>query len=875
VEREEAAAMRPADPARAPSLVPVCLFLLIARGEGLAQIGQFPSPIGDTLRVTMLPDTVLTADTTVAVLDTLAVPESSSGVDSVITYSAGDSIVYSIADRKMHLFGEGSMRYKALGLTAERVSIDWTTATLSAEGVPDSTDTTGTGYRGLPDMVDRGETYRGNKVTYNFRTKKGKIHLGETEIADGFYYGEEIKKVGADELFVGHGRYTTCDLPHPHYYFGSPEMKIVVQQEVVARPIYLYVSDVPVAVLPFGVFPNKAGRRSGFLVPTYGENQRGRYLRGLGYYWAMSDYTDINLLADGYTNGSWVLHSNFRYALRYEFTGSLNGSYGNTFVGEPGDPGYLSEEVFNIRLGHHQDIDPTSRVDVDFTFTSGTFYQNTSLDYNELLRQQIISNATYQKSWEGTPHSMTVNVNRTQDLQSGAISQILPGISFSRSQTYPFRFGKETGAPEAWYENIGFQYSGQFRNVMDKILEPTADGATWKNRQGMLHSVPVNASSKVGYFTVNPFFNYTEKWSPRSIRKEFNAADSSVIVSEKTGFQTVRYFDTGVSLSTKLFGIVQPGMLGIKGIRHQFTPSVSYTYSPDWSEAKYGSWGSYRDASGNVIPYSFFEEEIFGGAPMGERQSIGLRFGNVFEMKTEADDTAAEDNKFQLLNLDVSTAYNFARDSLRFDEIGLGYRTAIGEALNIAGNSRFNLYQFDNAAGRRVDKFLLDTQGRLAQLTSFSISISTKLKGEKKATKAGPAQATEDSLAVEPGSSYIGIYDSGKPDLSIPWQLDLTWNFSQNQSNPNIITKSSSVNASLSFNLTDYWKIRASGSYDLENKQLSAPQITVYRDLHCWEMNFSWVPTGIAQHYQVEIRLKSPLLRDVKVTKQQSSSGVF
>jgi lipopolysaccharide assembly outer membrane protein LptD (OstA) len=815
-------------------------------------------------------DTSASRDTTSATPDSVVAPLSPSGVDSVIQYSASDSIVYSLRSRTMHLHGESKITYKELGLTAEKVDIDWRTTSLRAYGVPDSSDTTG--YRGLPKMVDRGEEYNGSTVSYNFKTRKGRIVLGATEIDDGFYYGEKIKKVDEDVLFVGDGKYTTCELEDPHYYFGSPEMKVKVKDEVVARPVYLYIDEVPVAALPFGVFPSKGGRASGFLPPIYGQNNQGRYLRGLGYYWAMSDYTDINLKADGYTNGSWVLHSVFNYALRYEFTGSLSGSYGNTFTGEPGDPVYTQEDVFNVHLGHHQDFDPTSRLDVDFTFTSGTYYQNTSVDYDELLRQQIISNATYQKSWEGTPHSMTLNINRTQDLTTGSTSQILPGLVFSRTQTYPFRFGNNTGTAQTWYESIGFSYTGQFRNEYSKTV--AAGLETREDSRGIQHTLPINLSSKVGYFNLTPFFNFTEKWYDRSIAKAFSPTDSTVISTEDRGFHAVRYFDTGVSLATKLYGIVQPGFWGITGIRHQFLPSVSYTYSPDWADPKYGYWSSYTDEFGNMVAYSLYEKEVYSGAPQGERQAIGVRFGNVFEMKTASDDTSGEDNKFQLLNLDLATSYNFARDSLKFDEISMGYRTAVGEVLNIGGSSRFNLYKFDNTAGRRVDKFLISEEGRLAQLTSFSISIGTKLSGDKISTDSGPKKEP-DSLAQGTESGYIGVYHEPKPDFSIPWQLDLTWNFSQNQSNPNFVTKSSNISAALSFNLTKNWKVRASTSYDLLNKEVAAPLITVYRDLHCWEMNFSWAPVGSNQYYQFEIRLKSPLLQDVKVTKQQSSSGVF
>jgi len=876
VEGKEKAGMKKGDQALFLAFAILCLLFATARLQSQdhgvrvfssADTSRVILPLSDTLRAVL--------DTSKTASDTAAAITSPSGIDSVVTYSATDSVVYSLKDKTMYLFGSGSIDYRTLGLKAEKIDINWNTSTLTAEGVPDSTDTTGTGYRGYPDLTDAGEGYKGSKVSYNFRTKRGKVNLGETMIEDGFCYGQTIKKVDTDVLYVGDGSYTTCDLKEPHYYFGSPEMKVVVKDEIVARPVYLYLSDVPVFALPFGVFPNKSGRRSGVIAPAYGQGSRGRYLKHLGYYWAMSEYTDWNLTTDGYTNGSWVLYSNFHYALRYAFTGSLTGSFGRTFSGERGDPTFGSDEIFNIRLGHHQDLDPTARIDVDFTFTSGTYYTNTSFDFTDLLRQQIISNATFQKSWEGTPHSMTVNLNRNQDLQTGAVSQTLPSISFSRSQTFPFRFGTSSGAPKTWYEHIGFSYSGQFRNEINKTVSSLTGEETKEDRRGIQHSIPINASSKLGYFNLTPFFNYAEKWYDRSIRKEFNPADSTVTTTELKEFNAVRYFDTGISLSTKLYGIVQPGMLGIKGIRHQLTPSLSYTYAPDFSKPQYGYYGTYNDATGNEITYSFYEKEIFGGAPAGERQAISMRVGNVFEMKTASTDTTGEDAKVQLLNLDVSTSYNFARDSLKFDEISLGYRTAIGDLLNIGGSSRFNLYKFDTAAGRRINKFLLDEEGRLAQLTSFSLSVSTKLKGEKSTPKAGSEKSEADSADQQPKSGYIGLYDEDKPDFSIPWQLDLTWNFSQNQSNPSIITRSSNLAGGLSFNLTEFWKVRATASYDLLNKEFAAPQISIHRDLHCWEMNFTWVPSGQAEHFQLEIRLKSPLLQDVKVTKQASRSGIY
>ncbi|MEK7671952.1 MAG: putative LPS assembly protein LptD, partial [Bacteroidota bacterium] len=292
----------------------------------------------------------------------------------------------------------------------------------------------------------------------------------------------------------------------------------------------------------------------------------------------------------------------------------------------------------------------------------------------------------------------------------------------------------------------------------------------------------------------------------------------------------------------------------------------------------YGYFGTYVDQFGQVLKYGLFDREVFGGAPAEERQALGLRIGNVIEMKTASNDTSGQDNKFQLLNFDISTGYNFARDSLKFDEISLGYRTNIGTLLNISGSSSFNLYKFEPDArdplnGRRVNKFLINETGQLAQLTSFSLSLSTSLSGEKKKSSSGPVRSAADSLRQQSGTRQL--YDDPSPDFSIPWKLDLSYNFSQFQPDPRNKQRQSNIAASLSFSLTENWKISASTNYDIVNNVFAAPQVSVYRDLHCWEMSFNWVPTGPYRNYRLEIRLKAPQLQDIKVTKQQSSRDIF
>jgi lipopolysaccharide assembly outer membrane protein LptD (OstA) len=835
----------------------------------------------DTVKDTRL----ISADTIRAAGDTLKVVETTSGVDSVVVYSAADSIVYSLYNRTMYLYGKGDIKYRELGLKAENIDINWDTSILTARGVADTSDTTHSHFIGQPVLIDGSDTYNGSTVTYDFKTKKGKIDLGKTEIEKGLYYGDAIKKVATDVLFVASGRFTTCDLDHPHYYFGSPEMKVIIRDKVIARPVYLYIADVPVFALPFGIFPSERGRRSGIIMPAYGESARGRYLTHLGYYWAMNDYMDWSIRTDLYSKGSYTLSADFRYALRYSFSGDVSGSFGRVITGEPGDPGYGDDRVFNIHLGHNQEFDPTTRLVVDFTFISASFFQQTSYNLNDLLRQNIVSNATLTKYWEGTPNSMTINLRRDQNLQPVAngieVSEVLPSIGFSRTLSYPFRSTKrgQSAAPQEWYEFIGYSYNGQFLN--SRTTTKLDVGSSVNDRLGVQHTIAINASPKAGHFTISPFFNYGEKWYNKSIERYLAAGDSVPTTLDVEGFKAVRYFDMGLSASTKLYGIFQPGILGITAIRHQVMPSVSYTYQPDFSKSHFGYYGTYVDRYGQVQTYSFFEREVFGGGPQGERQALSLSVGNVLEMKTASHDSTVKENKFQLLNLNLGLSYNFAADSLRFSELGMDFRTNIGQILSIGGSSRFNLYRFEldpnnPQIGRRVEKFLIKENGKLAELTSFSISIGTRLSGERKKTSVGPTKVVEDTLkGVRPRTGVYGLYNQEEPDFSIPWNLDLMWNFSQNQADPRYKFRSSNIIAGLGFNLTEFWKINASASYDMLNQQLSAPQISVYRDLHCWEMNFNWVPLGQYRNFRLEIRLKAPQLQDVKLTKQASASGVY
>lgn len=794
--------------------------------------------------------------------------------------------------RYMNMYGKGDLKYRTMGLQAERIDVNWDTANLNAHGVKDTSDKSPKKFTGLPVLTDAGEKYDGFNIGYNFRSKKGKISLANTELEQGYYHGEEIKKVETDVLYVAEGRYTTCDLEHPHFYFFSPKMKVVVRDKVIAEPIYLYIADIPVFWLPFGVFPNKAGRRSGIIAPSYGQDaRRGHYLSHFGYYWALSDYYDLTTTFDWFARGGWLNRSLFRYALRYNFSGAVNASITRTHDGEPGDPNRTEQRDYNISIFHNQQIDPSTRLDVNFTFTTGTYYRNFSANLNEILRQNIVSTATLSKSWEGTNRNLTMSVYRDQNLQTGAVDERLPSISFSQGQIFPFRResksrGLTSGTTDlGWYEMIGMTYSAQGQSNRSKQVQtiksrvnPAQDSTTIEKRQerlGVNHQIGVNVAPKLGYFTMSPFFSYNEKWYTKRIERD------STGTREINGFQAVRTYSTGVTASTRFYGIFQPQVFGVTGIRHTVMPTLSFSYQPDFSDPRFGYYGTYRDTSGRTVKYNLYEREIFGGAPTGRQQSLNLNVGNLFEMKYQPADTGRKEEKVQLLNAGASISYNFVADSLRLSPLNISYRTDIGRYLNVSAGTTYDFYLFDERVGTRVNRFNLTEKKYLADLTNISFSLSTSLSGEKKSTTTPQAVQEEQartSAYIGPQAqqqSYSGLFGEESADFSIPWNLALTYNFSQSQSDPRQKFRTSSVNANLSFNLTENWRFSASGSYDFIQKKFAAPSVNVYRDLHCWEMSFSWFPLGFYSGYRFELRVKAPQLQDLKLTKQASARGTY
>ena len=787
-------------------------------------------------------------------------------IDTVINASSSDSLVFVINEKEMYLYGKSEIQYRQTDLTAANIKVDFETGGVEAEGVP--TDTAGK-FSGTPVLKDKGESYEGFRMRFNFKSQRGFIASAQTENEGAYYTGSKIKKVDKDIYFIKDGIYTTCDKKDPDYYFYSPKMKVIQKQEVMAEWIWLYVGDVPFPVpLPFAVFPLQSGRRSGIIPPVFGDDaQYGKYFARFGYFWAISDYMDVNLTGDYYTRGSYRANSRFRYARRYNFSGSLQGDYARLITGLPSDADRTESIDWNLKWIHNQQFTPTMSFNANIEFASKNYLSRNVTDFNQLLRNQITSNATFSKTWEESGNSLSASYSRNQDLQSGNIQEILPALTFSRSQSYPFR-GKGIGE-QKWYELFGYNYTGQFENERNKT------GGNLNIRGGFNHQISAGLSPKIGYISIAPSVNYQERWYNKRIVYETGISpvtgNDTTFINDEHQINFVRTFGLGVTASTKFYGIFPVNSFGINAIRHTVNPSISYNYNPDFSKPFWGYYDTYTDPSNNVIHYDKFQREVFGGVPSSESQRITFALGNIFEMKTFPDpsDTTSKEKKIQLLNLSASMSYNFAADSMKLSDLGLQYRTQIGDWFNFSGSSNFTPYDYQGT-NPRINKFLINEGKGLLRLTNFSFSISTTLSGERlKSSEGNVAAGSEGEYGLQNGDNvYKGIYSEQEPDFNIPWDLSLTYSYSLSKPVPSLKNEFSNLNGSINFNLTPKWKFSFTGSYDFQRHEFAAPQIRISRDLHCWLMNFTWNPIGLYRGYRFEIRVKAPQLQDLKVTKQ-------
>jgi len=805
-------------------------------------------------------------------------------IDAVVYSAASDSMIMNVKSKKMQIFGKGNIKYKTTDLKGGKIFVDYNSNELEAYGVPDST---GKKLKDTPVLVDGQQSYDGEKMRYNFKTQQGYITAARQKLKDTRYEGDKVKKVDKETYFIENAMFTTCSEKEPHTYFTASEMKVMTNDKFIARWVFMYIAGIPLPIpLPMAVIPNQTGRRSGIIMPGFGEdNARGLYLSHLGYFLALSDYYDLALTSDLYSRGGYGLKARIRYNKRYEFSGEFNAGFSAI------QTDLQNSREWNLSLSHNQKLDPTSNLSAQLQFQSSTDYNKyNTYNYNDLLRQQIISSAQYSKTFEDLNASLSISYNRNQNLAEGTYTENLPSIGFSKSQFYPFkRNSKEGVIDQMWYELIGVNYTATFDNQRTKTKVEGRDSLY--SHLGLKHNITINASPKIGYFTVTPSLNYTELWYNKRMEEEEIAYDEAGVTkyktvrTEKGEFNFVRTFNLSLSASTKLYGILPAGgFLGIDAFRHTIIPTVSYNFTPDFSRNSWGYYGSYKNHLGQEIKYNKFQNEIYGGPTTGETQSITYGIGNIFELKTLKDptDTTSQSQKVQLLNFSIGSGYNFAREEFKMQELSAQFRTQIGNALEFQGTSNYTFYDSDDN-GVLVNRYLASAGKGLFRITNFNLSISTNLSPEtfkaapENKQQGPPVNEGDMTRNVNKGEDLITPIKENSSDYSIPWNLALS--FTYNSSSPSSIlpsVKSTTINANFSVNLTKKMKITLFGNFDFESRRFSAPQINISRELHCWEMNLRWNPLGNYRGFYFIIRMKAPEFQDIKYEKSEGMySGRF
>lgn len=852
---------------------------------------------GDSISTPVTDSVLLVADT-IDGNDTMDM-EQGGEIEDVINYTAEDSMVYDMEAKKMYLYNKADVAYQKIKLQARTVAFDYNSFTLFARG---GTDSTGY-YTDKPVFSENGKEYKADSMAYNFKTKKGKIYKVTTQEGEAFIHSEMVKKNEYDEWFGKSSQYTTCDLDHPHFYFKAKKVKIVPNKVMVAGPVNLWVADVPTPLaLPFAMFPVKQGRKSGLVIPEYGQDAVfGFFLRNGGFYWAANDYLSLKFTGMVATNGTFGTGVSAQYALRYKFTGNLGFSYMRNRPSDPDLPGARATNVYSFSWSHTQDTRsiPNSTFGASVQMQSAEYYNASRTLDQTRLNTSFNSGVNFSHNFARSPFSLSVNLRHTQNLLNRTIGFTLPVVRLSMSRVAPFKSKVQTGKPK-WYESIGFTYAFEFQNVLNTYDSTLFQTSTLnKFRFGINQSFNVDAPITVfKYLNINPAFSYQERTYFKGIGKTWNPDTiytigpdgymdtiyGRVVTDTSWKFNSARNFNASLSLSTKMIGIFKFKSKYLKAIKHVFTPTVSFNYRPDFSTRQ---WGYYRtvqsDRFGTPLRYSVFEPDAVYGVPGGGMEgSILFGLANNFEMKVfDKKDTVKQEKKVGLLDqVNFTGGYNFAADSLRLLPFNLTVVSSrIFNLINLNFNAVFDPYTTDSF-NRKINTFQYEVNKRLLRFSSANISASTSLHSKPRAQGGGGVQASAPP-------SYVGDYVSYNPnqvyDFDIPWNVNLSYRFNLTRGttfNPDTLITVQSISASADFNLTKHWKVAVSTGFDITRKQVTLTNVSVVRDLHCWELSFNWTPPlpyagANFQQFTILLQPKSGTLRDLKIQRKNQLGQQF
>lgn len=796
----------------------------------------------------------------------------------LVKYQAQDSVITKAIDKTVLLYGKAKIKYLTTELTADFIKLSFKDETAEAKGVQDSTGK----FIGNPVFKDGDQKFDCKELKFNYRTSKAIVKDIITEDNGGFIQGERTKKLDSNIYCVKDGWYTTCDHhDHPHYYIKMNKAKMIKDDKIVSGSANLVIEGVPTPLwIPFGFFPISKKGSSGLILPTYGEEKmRGFNLKRGGFYFFMNDYIDLTILGDIYTNGSWGLNLSSAYKAKYKYSGNFSLSTSTNFAGEEGLADYQESKDYALRWTHTQDPKAhpyrTFSASVDISTSKNNYYNYKNL--NDISNQRKQSSISYSRRWPDSPFSLSMAFNHSQNSKDSTVSISFPNLNFRMTQIYPFR-NKEKVGEMSWYDKIGLSYTADFKNSTPSRLKESKLFKTsfdkWK--KGFQHRIPVSASFKLlKDMSLSPSLNYTGVMNFNSIRKvvdgySTNATGvSSPIVRIDTlnGISYAHNYSASISLaySPKIFGMyVFDKTSKVEAIRHVMTPNISFSYVPKIGvpKSKYQRTYHYLTNNNEIAYQEYYKYEnvsMFSvpNTPEKESGSIGLSLDNNVEMKlrTVNDSTEkVESKKIKLLeSFRLSTRYDMFRDSMKFDQIQLSARTSLFNrkmGLNFTGN--IDPYAL-NATGQRINKF----HGGLGRLTRASISTNMSFSSDK-----GDKNKNEKE-------EYVGNY-ANYVDFDVPWTVNIDYSFTYQKLGIAESTNTQIFRVNGDFSLTPKWKIGFNTGYDVERKEVTATSFNIYRDLHCWEMTFNCVPFGTHQSFNFEVRIKSSLLQDLKLTKRDS-----
>lgn len=779
------------------------------------------------------------------------------GLDAKVEYHSRDSMNFDIETKKVYLFGDAEVIYGNIQLKADLIIIDWNKNLVRAEGMKDSAGIN----KGKPVFSQDGQSFDSDLIEYNFKTKKGRIRGIYTKQGDGFILGEQVIKNSSDAFFIRNGKYTTCNNPeNPHFYIRAGKIKVLPNDKIVTGPANLFIEDIPTPLaVPFGLFPNTSKRKSGIVFPAYGESPAlGFFLKDGGYYFGINDYMDATFLGSIYSNGSWGLSAGSDYNLRYHFQGRFSLGYSKILQGDPQLKNSRTNRDFFIRWQHTQDAksNPYSRFSANVQAGTSNYNFLNSQNPSAIITNTFQSAISYTKTFPNSPWSMILGMGHSQNTANRIISLSLPDIQLNRNRAFPFRGKSQSGAPR-WYEKIGYTYTFQGRNSIS-IPDSVYGRPGWERKfqNGIQHIIPINTSFQMfRYITVTPGVNLSWRWYFNSIRKSFSPSQA-IITDTISGFHSLFDYNANLNMGTRIFSFLS---VGKNIIRHVMVPQIGFRYQPDFSTLKYINQGG----PGTMVSYSPYEQAIFGFPSAGRQGLISFSLNNNLEAKifSGGRDTA-QGRKVVLFDaINLNTSYNTVADSLRWQPIAFSARTKIFKKIDLVYNGFYDLYTTDKISGRRINTFQVNNNGKLLRMINTGIALSMNLASaepqKKSSNKVPKDQINEINRNPE---DYV--------DFDVPWSVSANYNFSINKSG----TGNNSyqvLNLNGRINVTSKWRLELNSGYDIREKNFSFSTVDIYRDLHCWQMHFSWIPFGFRRSFNFTINVKSSVLQDLKLVRRR------